>query len=422
MSDARKPGGSRDISDLKARLGLKKGAAAPATGQPRATGQTGGVVAPPGMNLPPPPGVHQPAPPPMPNAADDPFGAMNAMAAVGTVQRAPEIVIVNDGRPVENVGAESHGASIARIAIPAVLALLVGIAVGKIGGSASSYNAGLSDVKQILGAKGTPSTVVDLKQQLSQLDTLLDEAKTKNAFRPDKDLDNKLKAAAKAFEVKKEIVYRAKQNAVDADVSGQILAFYAGVAELKAMIDQHIKSAEYDDKAFAKAKEKQSASELKEADNAYLNGQLRYAVFISAPTDDNRDEPFGAKLVEIGPPYCGDKVASSGKCSDGSAPNGFAYRTEPGGTFIQGQLATGGGDSVPAKKLVQLLPGGVRDSLVKGADGVASEIYYQKRMRAIYERIHGLEGRTKGLLDEGNKLETKLQTESNKSSKFSFFM
>ena len=31
-------------------------------------------------------------------------------------------------------------------------------------------------------------------------------------------------------------------------------------------------------------------------------------------------------------------------------------------------------------------------------------------------------GRVKGLLDEGNKLESRLQTESNKSTRFSFFM
>ena len=94
MSDAKKTG-SRDISELKQRLGLKKGAAAAPTGQtPRANGGSGGVVPPPGLNLPPPPGLAQPAAPPqpmIPNAADDPFGAMNAMAAHGTTQRAPDL-------------------------------------------------------------------------------------------------------------------------------------------------------------------------------------------------------------------------------------------------------------------------------------------------------------------------------------------
>ena len=419
MSDSKQKG-NRDISDLKARLGLKKGAAAPATGQTRSNG-TGGVVPPPGVNLPPPPGMQQqPAAPAVPNAHDDPFGAMNAMAAHGNVQRAPEIVIVNDGKPVENVGHQSMGRRIATIAIPGVIALVVGVAIGKIGQGASTYNASLGDVKAILGDKTSPSTVTNLKQSLSGLDTLLDEAKSKNQFRPDSALDKQLDTVVKQLDVKSEIVFRAKQNALDAEVSGQILSFYAGVAEVKAMIDLHMKSAKFDDMAFKKNKEKQEAGELKDTENAMLAGQFRYGILVQAPTENDKVD-FGAKLVELGPPVCGGKIASSGKCPEGESPSGFTYRAEPGGAFIQGDLASGGSDSVPTKKLVLILPGGVRDSLVKGADGVASEAYYQRRLKAIYERVHGTD-KVKGLLDEGNKLESRLQTESNKSTRFSFFM
>lgn len=420
MSDSKQKG-NRDISDLKARLGLKKGAAAPATGQTRANGGSGGVMAPPGMNLPPPPGVHQqPAAPAIPNAADDPFGAMNAMAAVGNVHRAPEIVIVNDGKPVENVGSSSTAAKVLRIAVPAVVALIVGVAIGKIGQGASTYNASLSDVKTILGDKGTQSTVAALKQELSSLDTLLDEAKSKNSFRPDSSLDKALDKVVKNLEVKSDIIFRAKQNALDAEVSGQILSFYAGVTELKSLLDLHMKSAKFDDMAFKKAKDKQAAGELKETENSLLTGQFRYAILIQAPTESDKSD-FGAKVVELGPPVCGGKIATGGKCPEGESPNGFTYRAEPGGPFIQGDLVTSGQDSVPSKKLVLMLPGGVRDSLVKGAEGVASEAYYQKRLRTIYDRVHGTD-KVKGLLDEGNKLESRLQTESNKSTRFSFFM
>ena len=420
MSDPKQKG-SRDISDLKARLGLKKGAAAPATGQTRANG-TGGVAPPPGMNLPPPPGVHppQPAAPPMPNAHEDPFGAMNAMAAVGTVQRAPEIVIVHDGKLVENVGHESTGAKVAKIAIPAVIALVIGVAVGKIGQGASTYNASLADVKTILGDKNTESTVASLKQQLSQLDTMLDEAKSKNQFKPDQALDKQLAATVKALTVKSEIVFRAKQNALDAEVSGQILSFYAGVTEVKSLLDMHMKSATFDDMAFRKAKDKQAAGELKETENSLLTGQFRYAILVQSPTEADKVD-FGAKVVELGPPVCGGKIASGGKCAEGEQPSGFTYRAEPGAPFIQGDLVTSGSDSIPSKKLVLMLPGGIRDSLVKGAEGVASEVYYQRRLRAIYERVHGTE-KVKGLLDEGNKLETRLSTEASKSTRFSFFM
>jgi len=123
--------------------------------------------------LPPPPGI-QPAQPVIPNAADDPFGAMNAMAAVGTVQRAPEIVIVNDGKPVENVGSQSLGATVAKIAIPAVLALGIGIGVGRVSKDANFYNAGLSDAGEILGAPEKSSTVKGTKKVLADLDNTLD--------------------------------------------------------------------------------------------------------------------------------------------------------------------------------------------------------------------------------------------------------
>ena len=135
MSDAKKTG-SRDISELKQRLGLKKGAAAASQSgsAPRANGApSGGVVPPPGLNLPPPPGVQTAPPQPqLPNAADDPFGAMNAMAHIGTMQRAPEIVIVNDGKPVEQVGASKRAGTIAKFAIVGAVPLVLGIAVGKI--------------------------------------------------------------------------------------------------------------------------------------------------------------------------------------------------------------------------------------------------------------------------------------------------
>jgi hypothetical protein len=145
---------------------------------------------------------------------------------------------------------------------------------------------------------------------------------------------------------------------------------------------------------------------------------------MSAPTDTDHAD-FGAKLVELGPPYCGDKLSTSGRC-DGGAPSGFAYRSEPGALWTKGDLATGGADSVPTKKIVMLLPGGVRDSLAKGAGGLASEELYVKRLHALYELVHGKptpDGKgAGGLLDEGNKLETRLQAQANKGARFSFFM
>ena len=41
---------------------------------------------------------------------------------------------------------------------------------------------------------------------------------------------------------------------------------------------------------------------------------------------------------------------------DGEAPSAYAYRSEPGATWTKGDIATGGSDSVPTKRIVLLLP------------------------------------------------------------------
>ena len=419
MSD--KKAGSRDISELKQRLGLKKGGAAqPAQGQ-RNGGQSGGVVAPPGLAVP-----QQPSAPAMPNAHDDPFGAMNAMAAVAQVNRAPEkeyIVVTHDGKPIENVGEQSHVAMIAKMAVPAAIALIVGIAVGKIGTGASNYNDGLRGARAILGDKQSPSTVTMLKKQLSELDNILDEANTKNRFKPSLDLDKKLKDLAAKLEVNNEVVFRAKQNTLDAELSGKVLSFYAGVIEVKDLIDTHNKAAAGDDIMLKKAKEAAEKAALPA--DSQLSGELRYAVLLSAPTETDRSD-FGAKIVEIAGVYCGGGTNPVARCPEGDYPSAFAYRNDPGSTPIKGDLVTSGSDTLPPKKIVPLLQNGVRDSLVKGGEPTVSEYYYTRRLRALYDRVHGKIGQDGkpqgGLIEDGNKLETRLQTEAGKSTRFSFFM
>jgi hypothetical protein len=409
LSDPKR-GGSRDISELKQRLGLKKGAA---PGQAQANGTPSGVVRPPGMALP------TPTPPPqpvIPNAADDPFAAMNAMAAVGTVQRAPEIIIVNDGKPVEDVGASTKGARIAKLVVPAVVALVIGVAIGQIAKGANVYNEGLKDARSILGDDKAASTVKNVKKTLSELDGVLDGMKTKNQFRPDTAADRKLAELAGRLDVKAGTVFRTASS-LDPEVSGLIMQFYAGAAEVKGMLDMHIKSAKSDDLALSTGKTAAAAAAVKEGENATLASvnAVRYGALIQAPTDTERTD-FGVKIVELGPPYCGgNNPVTTGKCENNEAPSAFAYRSEPGATWTKGDLQASGSDSVPSKKLLLLLPNGTRDALIKGNEPGASEVFYVKRLRALTER-------TTKLIEEANKLEQRLQAESSKGARFSFFL
>jgi hypothetical protein len=423
LSDSKRTG-SRDISDLKARLGLKKGnAGAPATASPT---RPNGVVAPPGLNLPPPPGV-QPSQPVIPNAAEDPFAAMNAMAAVGTVQRAPEIVIVNDGRPVESVGTKSTGVQVAKIAVPALVALLLGTQIGSIGRKAAIYNDGLGEAKAILGDKSIPSSIAYLKQILSQIDTTLDESKTRTNYRPDAETNKKLQTLAKSLEVDAKI-FSARQGALEAPDYQQLVTFYAGVAEVKLAIENHLANARVEANAFTKAKEKSETTTLKPEVNSDFAGEPKFAVLIEAPSDDDPSGPFGARLIEIGGLYCDKNTKSSAvaKCPEGASRTHVAYRSEISSTVTSaGELASPA-EAIPGKRVVPLLTGSVRDQFLKGAEGVASEVYYQRRLKAIHERVCKREKdgncSTASLLDVGNRLESKIEAESKKGTRFSFFM
>ncbi len=410
MSDSKKSG-SRDISELKQRLGLKKGAA-PAGATPR--GQSGGVVPPPGLNLQPPPGLAPPAPaqPAIPNAHDDPFGAMNAMAAVGTVQRAPEIVIVHDGKPVENVG--SGSGSIVKIIIPAVLALAVGAAIGNIGASASAYNGELVGAKAILGDKATGPSFLGLRASLSALDSLLAQAQKSNNFAPDAAVDKQLEALAAKLDVDDSKIFGTKLDAFEGPEASQVVGFYAGVAEIKQMLDDHLKAAKSDDLAIKAGKKATEAATITDAENASLAGGVRYGIVMSAPTDTEQ-AAFGAKLVELGPPYCNDKLSTTGKCGEGEAPSAYTYRNEPGALWSKGDFVSQGMENVPTKKIVILLPNGIRDAVIKGSEPGASEALYMHRLKALSER-------TKKLLTDSVKLETTISTVANKGKRFSFFM
>ncbi|HEX3758797.1 MAG TPA: hypothetical protein VHW23_08835 [Kofleriaceae bacterium] len=352
----------------------------------------------------------------IPNAAEDPFAAMNAMAAVGTVQRAPEIVIVNDGKPVENVGAASHSGAIVRFAAPAVLALIVGVVIGQIAKGANVYNAGLKDARSILGDDKAASTVKNVKKTLSELDGVLDDMKTKNNYRPDSAADKRLRELAGRLDIKEATVFRTA-GAIEPELTSLIMSFYAGSAEVKGMLDNHVKAAAADDLALSAGKAASTSASVKDGENATLAavGAVRYGALIQAPTDTDRSD-FGVKLVELGPPYCGGaQPVTTGKCENNEPPTAYAYRSEPGAPWTKGDLLTQGSDSVPAKKLVMLLPGGTRDALIKGGEAGASEVFYIKRLRQLSER-------TKKLIDEGNKLEARLQNESSKSARFSFFL
>lgn len=424
-----KKSGSRDINELKARLGLKKGTQ-PAAAKPNGS-PSGGVVPPPGLAVPPPPGAAGPAPQPVvPNAHDDPFGAMNAMAQIGAAQRAPEIVIVNDGRPVESVSAGTRAATIGKYVAIALVPFVIGIAIRGISKDAAAYNDGIAGAKILINdVKGVKKTLASAKMRLDS-----DEVKkaglmgkevtaVMNTLHPDK------------FEVKPGDVLKRKQN-IGADLALGVMEFYADVASLQALVKDHLRGAKADDAALSAARANAEKSTLPQADPFQKAVRYRLGVLVWNPSEEEmktaEPAPFGARLVEIGPPYCADgKRADSGVCPAEQPIETLAFRTGPGAPWQKADFAIPGqnlglGDAVPSKKILIMSPTGTLESLIQDCagggsgctpyiGGSAAEVAYKKRVQHIVEKLDEL-------IEKGNDLERRLAPRANESDRFTFFM
>jgi hypothetical protein len=423
LSQTPKRPGTRDISELKARLGLKK--AAPEAKAPVAK-QTGALAPPPGLNV---PGPAKQSGPVIPAASDDPFGNMNAMAQIGTAQRAPEFVIVNDGKPVESVSTGSKAASIAKFAVPAFVALILGWLLGAAGQSAVFAN------KSIDSANNVAVAITRAKKDLSDLQSNLTDALKKSGGKIDPSVTKvisdalqkptfKMSSNQRPDEVKEPEadagVYRIPEGEFDPGMAGRVIGFYAHLNELAQMMDEHVKAARTDDLAIA-----QGATAAGNAQTT-INGQsiLKYAIILANPSDADRTSgkvagPTGAQLVEIGPQLCGDRsLAKDGVCPDG--PPGIGYRLMPSSTDSASQWSraevakAAAGQPYPLNSLVELAPTGVLDSVVKGAMPSATEIIYQHRVDTIRASIEQL-------LTEGEAVNNSLKKMPNKK-KFTFFL
>lgn len=415
LSQSQKKSGGRDISDLKARLGLKKGG-------PAAPTKSGGVVAPPGlksrqMDVPVPPGA-KPPPPQLPSVTDDPFGAMNAMAAVGTMQRAPEIIVVNDGKPVEKVDNRSRAIILAKYAGMVLVPLILGISLGQISKTAKAVN------KTIENAGGLHKDVNRIRTGIydNLMSPLLD-AKARgpggNAFVPN---DAKLIEALDKKDllpaIDPEVAFSSYMFDMDKTLVADILAFYSQAAALKAEVDAHVQAAKNDAKLLSDSEKFVVQAKPDVATNDYLKKEFyRYGMFVEIPTKKDADAGarFGAKLVEIGPPICGDKKPSTtGKCPD--MVIGFSYRQAGSGEgWDLMEIGVPQGESIPGKKIIPLLPTQVFENLIRGGEASTAEVGYMRRLNTIFEH-------TQQLIDLGNSVEKTLKAKANQSKSFTFFL
>ncbi len=424
MSATHKRPGTRDISDLKARLGLKKsGPAAPNVGGDAAPSSgavppPGGVVPPPGVKqarttVPAPPGARPPEPA-APSVQDDPFGAMNAMAAARAAHAAPEIIVVNDGKPVESVERSSKGMRYLKIAALVAVPLIVGVVIGQISQSAKIYNRTISDAARLAN---------DMKRVRTSIQNVNDAlliAKEKGLKAGDPEL-TKMLADIELEPVEPAVAYHSYLYEMKPDIVQAAMDFYAQASLLKGLLEDHVKKSQADAKGMALAQQKFDEAKPNQEVNPYLASasNYRYGVIYDIPSEEEAQSGAipGAKLVEIGPPVCGNNRASdTGNCAD--EVKGFGYRESApsdGWGLMKVFQPQSAEEGVPAKSLVLLRPTGTMDALLKGSQGTIAEMGYQTRLKRIDEIVEPL-------IQFGADVEKKLRAKASEGEKFTFFL
>jgi hypothetical protein len=394
LADADKRPGSRDISDLKARLGLKKGGAA-------APGKKG-VVPPPGTRggaVPPPPGVE----PPRPKASDDPFGALN-QAAQARPAPAPEIIVVEKGGTEHKI--ERRGLLI-RLAITAAVALatmIVGCFVGGVGKNNAQYNRVIADSGKMAEEVGKARKSISgyelvFKRSIEDRKELIDALDKVKYEAPDT-----------------EVFYKSWLYELETELVGDTLTFAQRSNQLAVDMRAHIDQTRKDFDLLKKVADNIKAVQPKETENKERYSAYRFAIMLSIPTDEEeaQGKQFGATFVEIDLPICADtkQASPNGECS--GERSGFRYRADPNQAWKDGQLAPKGA-AVPGDKLVPLLPSGVINVLAATPGPTLAEQAYAKRDADLRKAASDL-------VQLGTYIEGKLEAKSRESTRFTFFM
>lgn len=386
MSEPKKPAG-RDISDLKARLGLKKGAEGGAA--PRA-GQGGGIPAPTAAKIggfvPPPPGVQTPPPaggppqPQIPDASTDPFGAMNAMASAAKVHvpAQPEFVIVNDGKPVEQVSSGGKAVRVVKYGAIILAPLFLGWIFGGVNEKKKLSNETIRNAKALYGDFDT------VGKGLNELLMILDEAKSRG--RGEFALnDKKLIEALEALKLEKpnpNVLFATATGRLDSGLMQTTFQFYMDLIRLYEQVEDLKRAAKRDER---KATPKQNGA---------------YAMVLRMPKPDEQGAFPSVEMVELGAPICkGDTKVNPNGCSPEAPPEKFQVRSDPQGPFAQ--ILPWASKEVAADSILMLGNTKVQSAFMVGADAFVDVVAYKKAITEI-------DTRARELAETGGKIKTGL--------------
>lgn len=392
MEQNRKPGGApptKDISDLKARLGLKRPDAgpgvpgpaagpapgpAPMPGAPRPAAMPGGFPQQPGraptpaVGHPGYPGAPQaaaPAPAAAPAAAAAPRG-LDPYAGMRAPQGGFDLRTIDDGAPVQNVRSGRGKAAILGMVV-------VGVACFAFGGGMGMANVGRANMNTANhAAKSVKGELESMQKTLTQVGTAV--AMSQQRLGKDKkdplaydpaliaDLEKiKLDPRPDTSKIFRVDFYRLP----DADVDRLFNYYYDSIA-LYAEVERHIKKTKADAESLAANAQKAAGAEAK-----------NYGVVF-----DTSSKIIVGNLVEVGEQVC----KNGGKDCPATDLVGFKVRSNTGAPWVDRKA----GGKLEANNLVPLKPTPLMDAVMSGSpDQVRQEAYKQRtaNIRSIISRL-----------------------------------
>jgi hypothetical protein len=315
VDDNKKPGGARDISDLKARLGLKKTGTMPTvspTGEPAAPAPAPGMPATP-ASVPSPfgqpaPVAAQPAPPPDPRR--DPFAqqqAANLAAFYGINQQLPGSVDGSTGEPMTK--AKPWG-FIAAVGIGGLVVFMVGSFWGGISRSRVEYNESTDHAALIRD---------QVTAMQRNLESILAELR-KSTVNGKIDLGQADRLASVVTSIKKpdsNLLFRTDYSNLEGLGIDRLFTYYNDTIKLYEAIEQHARKTNADKEALQKF-----------LDAAATASQKNYGFII-----DSSGPLALAKFVEVGSPMCPKE--GQVECDPKTELKGFRYRLESSGTWSE---------------------------------------------------------------------------------------
>jgi hypothetical protein len=363
----RKPGvpPSKDISDLKARLGLKRpdGAApapTPAAGRPI---QPGGFAQQPVRA--PVPGPQAARPAPAPQAAQQPAG-MNPYAKMKAPTGGFDLRSADDGIPAANVRSGRGKAVLFASSLVGVVAFVLGGWSGMVSVGRSNFNTANSAARSVKSEiEGMQKTLGSIGAVMAMsMQRLAKEKKDVLTYDPQLIAElAKIKLDPRPNTAK---IFRVDYFRLpDADVDKLFNYYYDSIA-LYAEVERHIKKSNADAESLKAYADKSAAAGTAEK---------HYGIVF----DNSQGKLIVGNLVEIGDPVC----KGGGKDCPAADMTGFKVRSNTGAPWVDRKSSS----KLDLSNVIPMKPTPFMDAVMTGSPDQVRQESYKMRVATIMAQL-----------------------------------